>query len=113
MHAHQVAIENAVLDHRVALHAQQVVRHTGKGAAVQVQRGVDIEIRPDRYARRHAPQDRNFQQFGPWLSVQQANAPCLMRNDFDQPGFSQGHNVFARHATRSKTESLGNFRQAR
>lgn len=113
MHAHQVAIENTVLDHRVALHAQQVVRHTGKGTAIQMQGGVYVQIRPDGCACRHAPQHGYFQQFGTRFGVQQANAACLVRHDFDQAGFGQGHNVLARHAARSKAEGLGDFRQAR
>jgi hypothetical protein len=63
VHAHQIAVENAVLDHR-ALDPQHVVRHPGEDRWIEQQAAMDFGIGPDRRTGRHPAEHRDIQQFG-------------------------------------------------
>jgi hypothetical protein len=113
MHAHQVAIEDAVLDHRVTLDPQHVIRHPGEDRRVEQQAAVHLGIGTDRRPRRHPAEDRNVQQLGARRLPEQTNASGLMRIDFDKTGFGQRQHMLARHAAGGETKGLADFSEAR
>ena len=112
MHADQVAVEDAVVDHGVALHFQQVVGSEGEQRAVQPQLLVQADVGADRDTGRHPSQHRQRHQLAGPAAADQADAAFLAGSQFDQAVGDQGLHVFLGGIARGEAEFGGNLGQA-
>ncbi|KWV89812.1 hypothetical protein PFLmoz3_00557 [Pseudomonas fluorescens] len=111
-HAHQVAIENAIFNHRIALHPQQVIGGFGESGGVQLQAAVHLGIGANRPTGRHTTEHRYIQPLGTRRLIEQANATGLVGVDLDKPSFGQRHHMLAGDAARGEAERLGDLGEA-
>ena len=101
MHPDQVAVEDAVVDHRIALYLQQIVGLQREQGAVQPQLLVQTDVSTERLARGDPTQDRQGKHLPRPAPAHQTNPAPLSRGQFDKtcrrprPG-----RVFARHCAR-------------
>ncbi|MNN61386.1 hypothetical protein D3C81_1766170 [compost metagenome] len=97
--AHQVTVEDTVIDHGVAAHLEQVVRGTSEQAGVNQQLLVNAQVGANRRACSYLAQHGHFENFRAAQGCGQADAPCLVGRDVDVAGLTQGGDVLARNAT--------------
>src|SRR5262249_53759871 len=94
----QIAIEDAYVDHAVAVDAQQIIGARAKEAAGQITRVLAVFLREDRTTGSDAPDDRQPGRFG------QPDAARGARHHFDRAFACECFQVFFRGVRRFETE---------
>ena len=120
VHADQVAVEDAFVAHRIALHLQQVIRRRGEEGPIQQHVVVVVGIRTDRRAGRHLSQHGHTQallvrgrecqiRLGRRWGLEQADAAGAARHAFDGARLFQRLQVVLGSPHALETEGLGDF----